>query len=82
MEFCDSFPSIVSDVRGEGLMLAMELDSKERCTKLLNFALEKGVLLCTAGEKSIRFLPPLVINKEQIAKGMNVIEEFLKLQKN
>ena len=79
---CDSFPSLVLDVRGEGLMLAMELDSKERCTELLNFALARGVLLCTAGENSIRFLPPLVIKKEQIAKGLQTIEEFLKSKKN
>jgi len=80
--------SIIGDVRGKGLMIGIELvknkntkePAKEERRKVLNLALKKGLLLIGAGtyDNVIRIAPPLVIKKEEIDKGLNILEEVLK----
>jgi acetylornithine/LysW-gamma-L-lysine aminotransferase len=65
----------VKEVRGLGLMLGMELRYD-----VLNVILKtaaKGVLVLDAGKTVVRLLPPLVINKEQIDRAVNVLDEVL-----
>lgn len=57
-------PHIV-EVRNKGMMIAIELD--QPCGDLVTLAMKAGLLINVANEKSIRLLPPLIINKEQIA---------------
>ena len=56
-------PHIV-EVRNKGMMIGIELDAP--CTELVSLALEAGLLINVASERSIRLLPPLIINNEQI----------------
>ena len=64
---------IVGDVRGQGLMIGVEIvadqKSKERARGLreaiVDLAFAKGLLLLGAGENTIRICPPLVIDEEQ-----------------
>jgi len=80
--------SIIGDIRGKGLMIGIELvknkdtkePAKEERRKVLNLALKKGLLLIGAGtyDNVIRIAPPLVIKKEEIDKGLNILEEVLK----
>ena len=53
----------IKTVRGMGLMLGIVVDKESR-TGMVNRLLEKGVLALTAGEETIRLLPPLVISYE------------------
>ena len=79
---------IIGDVRGLGMMLAIELvkDRKtkkpaaEETKKIITMAREKGVLLLKAGlyANVIRFHPPLTISEEQLYKGLDVVEECIK----
>jgi acetylornithine/LysW-gamma-L-lysine aminotransferase len=55
---------IIREVRGLGLMAAVEL--KESAGSYLAAMAERGVLALTAGSNVMRFLPPLVISPEQI----------------
>jgi 4-aminobutyrate aminotransferase / (S)-3-amino-2-methylpropionate transaminase / 5-aminovalerate transaminase len=84
--FKEKFP-IVGDVRGIGPMIAMEL-VKNRVTKapagdeakaLVKYCFNKNLILLACGPYGnvIRFLMPLVITDEQLAKGMAIIEEGL-----
>jgi len=57
-------PHIVS-IRHKGLMIGIELDAP--CAELVGKALEKGLLINVTAESTIRLLPPLLINEEQIA---------------
>lgn len=41
---------------------------KESVSKYINSALENGMLIINAGNDIIRFLPPLIVNKEEIDK--------------
>ncbi|MEM3709658.1 MAG: aspartate aminotransferase family protein, partial [Nitrososphaerales archaeon] len=60
---------IVRDVRGLGLMLGMELRFDIR--NLLLRGIDKGLIMLYSGKNILRFLPPLVINEEQIHKAMD-----------
>jgi acetylornithine/LysW-gamma-L-lysine aminotransferase len=66
--------SIIREVRGLGLMLAIELKSKN--TPYLNALLEKGIAPLPGGTTVIRFLPPLVLEKEDIDRTASVLEEL------
>ncbi|MEM2926515.1 MAG: aspartate aminotransferase family protein [Candidatus Bathyarchaeia archaeon] len=67
--------SVVRDVRGMGLMLAMDLRFPVR--DVLFGALEKGALLLYSGRTTLRFLPPLVIEKHQIERVLGILEGVL-----
>jgi acetylornithine/LysW-gamma-L-lysine aminotransferase len=66
---------IVNEVRGLGLMLGMEL----RCDvhNIILNSMERGVLMLDAGRNVLRFLPPLVIEEEQIDKTISVLDEVI-----
>lgn len=56
----------VVQVRGQGLMVAVELD--RACGDLVKMALDRGLLLNVTAERVIRLLPPLVLEDEHIAR--------------
>jgi len=66
---------IVKEVRGLGLMLGMEF----RCDvgNIMLKTMERGVLVLDAGRNVLRFLPPLVIEKEQIDKTISVLDDVI-----
>jgi acetylornithine/LysW-gamma-L-lysine aminotransferase len=66
---------IVKEVRGLGLMLGMELRYDVR--NIILKTMERGVLILDAGRNVLRFLPPLVITKEQIDKTILVLDEVI-----
>ncbi len=67
----------VTDVRGIGLMLAIELKSADRASKLVQSAFERGLLLLTAGTRAVRISPPLVLDREEAATGLDIIASAL-----
>jgi acetylornithine/LysW-gamma-L-lysine aminotransferase len=66
---------IVKEVRGLGLMLGVELRYEVR--SIILKTMERGVLILDAGRNVLRFLPPLVIEKEQIDKTIFVLDEVI-----
>jgi 4-aminobutyrate aminotransferase len=70
--------SFIHDVRGIGLMDAVEIDSRERRDRIIARALEKGLLLLGCGYKVIRFLPPLDVRKREIDLALDILEEACK----
>jgi acetylornithine/LysW-gamma-L-lysine aminotransferase len=71
---------IVKEVRGLGLMLGMELRYDVR--NVIIKAMDRGVLILDAGRNVLRFLPPLVIEKEQIDKTISVLDTVIKEEEN
>jgi len=67
----------VTDVRGIGLMLALELRTPEMAARLVQSAFERGLLLLTAGSRAVRISPPLVLNSEEAATGLEIIASAL-----
>jgi len=67
--------NVVKEVRGLGLMLGMEFRYDVR--NIILKTMERGVLILDAGRTVVRFLPPLVIEKEQIDKAVAVLDEVI-----
>ena len=65
----------IHEVRGLGLILAAELDEPARPVALKCIA--KGLLVGLAQEKTLRFLPPLVITKKEIDRVLKILDEVL-----
>jgi acetylornithine aminotransferase len=79
--FNDAFSdnSSVKDIRGMGLLFAIELDRP--CGELVMKAADKGLLINVTAETVIRLLPPLICSESDIREIADrlipVIEEFL-----
>lgn len=67
----------ITDVRGIGLMIGMCLNDKKVNGDVAEFAKDNGILVLTAGNNTVRFLPPLTISKEDIDKCVEVIKKAL-----
>ncbi|MDR1073625.1 MAG: aminotransferase class III-fold pyridoxal phosphate-dependent enzyme, partial [Treponema sp.] len=67
--------SNVKDVRGKGLMIGVDIE--QDAWGVLEKAFEKGVLLLSAGVKTLRFLPPYIISDEEIESGLRILEEII-----
>ncbi|MCH5266479.1 MAG: aspartate aminotransferase family protein [Lachnospiraceae bacterium] len=67
--------ALVKECRGMGLMQGLELT--EAAGPYIIKALEKGVIFMSAGNNVIRFVPPLIIEKEHIDAMLAVLEEIL-----
>jgi predicted acetylornithine/succinylornithine family transaminase len=65
----------VRDVRGRGLMWGIELS--EPAAPIVAAARERRLLILTAGPTVIRILPPLTITRDELARGVNILEEVL-----
>jgi 4-aminobutyrate aminotransferase len=62
-------------VRGLGLMLGAELDRPGQ--PLVAACLARGLLVNCTAERVLRFLPPLVIGREEIDEGLGILDEVL-----
>ena len=67
----------VTDVRGLGLMLAIELKTPELAAQLVQSAFERGLLLLTAGSRAVRISPALVLDPEEAATGLEILAAAL-----
>lgn len=66
----------IRDVRGRGLMLAVEL--KRPATPAIKAMQERGVLVLPAGGTVIRFLPSILIEEAQLDQGIEVLAESIR----
>lgn len=64
--------AVVRDIRGLGLMMAVELRTKV-APVLKTLMVEHGVIALPAGPTVLRLLPPLVISEEEIDYGVRAI---------
>jgi len=68
----------VTGMRGLGMMLGIGLDGTHTNKVLVAKMVEAGLLCLTAGNNTIRLLPPLTITYEEIDAGLKIFEEILK----
>jgi 4-aminobutyrate aminotransferase len=72
----------ISDVRGLGLMIGVEFerndgshapDAKLR-DRVMQKCFEKGLLLLSCGESTLRFCPPLIVTEKEAATAVELFE--------
>ncbi|MBQ8941420.1 MAG: aspartate aminotransferase family protein [Firmicutes bacterium] len=71
--------SFVTDARGVGLMQGIELDRP--VGDIVGKCISSGLLLVNAGKNVIRFVPSLIVSKEDIDKAMEILDKVLSEEK-
>lgn len=66
---------IVRELRGLGLMLAIDLRLKHK--DFIIKAMEQGLLLLTSGSTTLRMLPPLLLSREEIDQIILILKRIL-----
>jgi len=74
-ELWRAHPATITDVRGVGLMIGVEVRTPELAELVQRRAFERGLLVLECGERSIRVSPPLVITREQSATAVKILGE-------
>lgn len=72
----EKYPFII-EVRGKGLMLAIELNNN-KAKEVAQKALQEKLLLNPIGENIIRFLPPLIVTEKEIDKAVKILDKIFK----
>jgi acetylornithine/N-succinyldiaminopimelate aminotransferase len=70
----------IVDVRGIGLMLAVELDSADLAKTVLGEMMKRHILINRTSETVLRFLPPFILQKEHVDEGIAALNQILSEQ--
>ncbi len=77
-----NYPVILAH-RGEGLMRGLEIADTVPAGAVASKALEKGLLIITAGHNVLRFVPPLIITEKEVDMAMAILDDcFLELMRS
>ncbi|MDD7404118.1 MAG: aspartate aminotransferase family protein [Butyribacter sp.] len=68
------YPSHITQIRGKGLLLGMEVTCKP--ADIMQKALEKGLIVLSAGSNVVRFAPPLIIEEKHIDMCCDILDEI------
>lgn len=73
------YPAVFTEVRGWGLINGLELRSDLDLTSIevVKAVMEEGLLLAPAGNKVLRFVPPLVVSEEEVDQGIAILESVI-----
>jgi acetylornithine/N-succinyldiaminopimelate aminotransferase len=66
----------VKEIRGQGLMIGIELDNP--CGDLVKLALAKGLLINVTADNVIRLLPPLIMSKDEAQQLLDILCPLIK----
>jgi 4-aminobutyrate aminotransferase len=83
-ELAERHPEI-GEVRGKGLMIGMELvtdpasktPAKDLCARVIDRAFHNGLLLLSCGQSTVRFMPPLLVTRENVSEALAILEASL-----
>jgi len=65
----------IKSVQGLGLMIGIEIDTSKRRDVIVNNLFKHRLLTMGAGKKSIRLIPPLILSKDQVEKGLTILNK-------
>jgi len=67
--------SAVTAVRGKGLILGVEVSVPAR--NVVSACMERGLLVLTAGDNVVRFVPPLIVTEADVDRAVTIVEAAL-----
>ena len=77
MALQEKYIAHITDVRGAGLILGMEMKKSEAAAQIARLALERGIIInCTAGNV-LRFIPPLIFSKKEVDELIAVLDRCI-----
>jgi acetylornithine/succinyldiaminopimelate/putrescine aminotransferase len=65
----------VKAARGKGLILALELTRPAK--PIVDRCLQRGLLILTAGDQVLRFVPPLIIGEPEVDEALSIVDTVL-----
>lgn len=71
----EKYPQKIKEIRGLGLMIGMELE--EEGQEVVKKCLEEGILINCTAKRVLRFLPPLIVEKEEIDYLIDILNKIL-----
>jgi acetylornithine/N-succinyldiaminopimelate aminotransferase len=71
-EIKDRHPSIIAEVRGEGLLVGLR--AAVPVGDLVDAMRAENMITVAAGDNVVRLLPPLIINEQEIAEGIQRLD--------
>jgi acetylornithine/N-succinyldiaminopimelate aminotransferase len=72
-EIKDRFPSVIAEVRGEGLLVGLR--AVVPSGDLVDALRDEKVLAVAAGDNVVRLLPPLIVSEAEVAEGVRRLEK-------
>ena len=74
----DEYRRLIRDVRGMGLILGIEFMNNDLAKRIVDSAIDKGLLTILTEQKVMRILPPLIVQRKEIDAALKIINESLK----
>lgn len=72
------FPNILQkDIRGRGFIRGLGFKNTSHPGKIVELARDRGVLILTAGQDAVRFVPNLNVDREEVDLAVDVLESCL-----
>ncbi|MFH2129742.1 MAG: aspartate aminotransferase family protein [bacterium] len=72
-----TYGSVIADVRGRGLLIAIEFHQASDASAVFTRSLEQGLFVNITQEKVIRLFPALNITREEAAEGLQILEKVI-----
>ena len=78
-ETAEAFPTLATGVRGRGMLLGLVLTEKgiEQGAEIVQQLFERGFLINFAGMRVLRFIPPLIVTREEIDQLIEQLQAVL-----
>ncbi|MGP4065640.1 diaminobutyrate--2-oxoglutarate transaminase [Oceanobacillus sp. M65] len=75
----EKYPQLKGEARGRGLMQGIAMEEEGLAGKVCAEAFQRGLIVETSGpnDEVVKFLPPLVIDREGLEKGLSILEESI-----
>jgi acetylornithine/N-succinyldiaminopimelate aminotransferase len=73
----ESKQAAIRDVRGMGVMLAIEVDSADTAKTIVSQLLSEGILINRTHDVVVRFLPPYIINEKHVDQVIRALDRAL-----
>jgi acetylornithine/N-succinyldiaminopimelate aminotransferase len=67
----------VGSPRGRGLMMGLPVADEFDATELMHAAREEGLIVGTAGENTLRFVPPLILTEKNVNRLLTLLDAAL-----
>ncbi|OMH79383.1 Acetylornithine aminotransferase, mitochondrial [Zancudomyces culisetae] len=78
-EICKPYlNSSVINIRGKGLIIGVQFKDNKITSEIVKKAMDSGLLLVEASNNTIRFVPPLIITKDEIDQAIGILEKVMK----
>ena len=74
-ELADSFPDLIAEIRGEGLMIGIRMKGEGTNAALVNAARERRLLTVPAADNVARILPPLIVEADHIGLAIDTLSD-------